>query len=210
MAANKLGACQAFIDPLNNEYHLFTGLIELVYNYVTNEWYPPWERNVDLICGLSLRGTDNRYYTYGADAVGTVYRLENDTTDKAENANSPYYTDVAISHKVKTRAIAVKQSEATTFRFSFRKLWIEGKAASNPTVITITFFKNMIDTGTALVVPAAIDMEVDDHGLVVDGLDTSQENCVCFELEFALNSADLEMELWSFLFQLEARGEIVL
>ena len=205
IAAASINDRQSFVDPLNNEYHLLLPTSELVYNYIRAEWYPPWERNVDLICGLSLRGTDNRYYTYGADAVGTVYRLENDTTDKTAPS-----TDVAISHKVKTRAIAVKQPEATTFRFSFRKLWIEGKAASDPTVITTTFFKNMIDAGTALTVPAAIDMEVDDHGLVVDGLDTSQENCVCFELEFALNSADLEMELWSFLYQLEARGEIVL
>ncbi len=66
----------------------------------------------------------------------------------------------------------------------------------------------MVDTGAALTVPAAIDMEVDDHSLAFDGLDTSQENCTCFELEFSLNSPDLEMELWSFLYQLEARGEI--
>jgi hypothetical protein len=201
---------QSFVDPLNNEYHLLLPTSELVYNYVRAEWYPPWERNVDLVCGISLRGTDNRYYTYGGDALGTVYRLENDTTDKAENAASPYYTDVAISHKIKTRAISVKQPEATTLRFSFRKLWVEGKAQDNPTAITTTFFKNMIDTGVALAIPTAIDMEVDDHGLAFDGLDTSQEGCVCFELEFALNSADLEMELWSFLYQLEARGEIEL
>jgi len=210
IAAASINNRQAFVDPLNNEYHLLLPTSELVYNYVRAEWYPPWERNVDLVCGISLRGTDNRYYTYGGDAAGTVYRLENDTTDKAENAASPYYTDVAISHKIKTRAISVKQPEATTLRFSFRKLWVEGKAQDNPTAITTTFFKNMIDTGTALAVPAAIDMEVDDHGLAFDGLDTSQEGCVCFELEFSLNSADLEMELWSFLYQLEARGEIEL
>jgi len=196
---------QSFVDPLNNEYHLLLPTSELVYNYIRAEWYPPWERNVDLVCGLSLRGDDNRYYTYGADAGSQVYKLETDTTDKTA-AN----VDVAISHKVKTRAISVKPPEATTLRFSFRKLWVEGKAQDDPTAITTTFFKNMIDTGVALATPAAIDMEVDDHGLAFDGLDTSQEGCVCFELEFSLDSADLEMELWSFLYQLEARGEIVL
>jgi len=210
IAAASINNRQSFVDPLNNEYHLLLPTSELVYNYIRAEWYPPWERNVDLLCGLSLRGTDNRYYTYGGDALGTIYRLENDTTDKAENAEQPYYTDVAISHNIKTRAISVKQSEATTLRFTLRKVWIEGKAASNSTIITTTFFKNMIDTGVALTIPAAIDMEVDDHGLAFDGVDTSQENCVCFELGFALNSADLEMELWSFLYQVEARGEIVL
>ena len=163
-----------------------------------------------MVCGLSLRGTDDRYYVYGGDALGTVYRLENDTTDKAENAVSPYYTDVAISHYIKTRAIAQQKPQGISLRFSFRKLWVEAKAASDPTAITTTFFKNMIDTGVALVVPAAIDLEVDDYGLCFDGLDTSQEGCVCFALQFALNSADLEMELWSFLYQVDARGEIVL
>jgi len=210
IAAASINNRQSFVDPLSNEYHLLLPTSELVYNYVLAEWYPPWERNVDLLCGISLRGTDDRYYTYGGDAAGTVYRLENDTTDKAENAVTPYYTDIAISHYVKTRAISAKQPEPTTLRFTFRKLWIEGKAQSSPTAITTTFFKNMIDTGVALVVPAAIDLEVDDHGLAFDGLDTSQENCVCFELQFALNTVDLEMELWSFLYQVEARGEIEL
>ena len=208
IAAASINNRQSFVDPLNNEYHLLLPTSELVYNYIRAEWYPPWERNVDLICGLSLRGTDNRYYTYGGDAVGTVYRLENDTTDKAENAESPYYTDVAISHNIKTRAISAKQPEATTFRFTFRKLWVEAKARAVATAITITFYKNMATAGTDLEVPAAVDLNVANHSLCVDGVDTSQENCSCFELQFALNSADLEMELWSFLYQVEARGEI--
>ena len=210
IAAASINDRQSFVDPLNNEYHLLLPTSELVYNYIRAEWYPPWERNVDLICGLSLRGTDNRYYTYGGDALGTVYRLENDTTDKAEKGTTPYYLDVAISHNIKTRAISAKQPEATTFRFSFRKLWIEAKARAVATAITVTFYKNMATAGTALVIPAAIDLNVAAHGLCVDGVDTSQENCACFELQFALNSADLEMELWSFLYQVEARGEIVL
>lgn len=210
IAAASIKNRQSFVDPLKNEYHLLLPASELVYNYIKAEWYPPWERNVDLVCGISLRGTDDRYYTYGGDALGTVYRLENDTTDKAENVASPYYTDVAISHYVKTRAIAQQKPQGISLKFSFRKLWVEAKAASNPTAITTTFFKNMIDIGVALAVPAAIDLEVDDHGLSFDGLDVSQEGCVCFALQFALNSADLEMELWSFLYQVDARGEIVL
>ena len=210
IAAASINNRQSFVDPLRNEYHLLLPTSELVYNYIKAEWYPPWERNVDLLCGISLRGTDNRYYTYGADALATVYRLENDTTDKAENAASPYYTDVAIAHNIKTRAIAQEKPQGIALTFSFRKLWVEAKAASDPTAILTTFFKNMITVGVALTVPAAIDLEVDDYGLCFDGLDTSQEGCVCFALQFALNSADLEMELWGFLYQVDARGEIVL
>ena len=208
IAAASIANRQSFVDPLNNEYHLLLPTSELVYNYVKAEWYPPWERNVDLVCGLSLKGTDGRFYTYGGDAAGTVYRLESDTTDKAENAESPYYTDVAISHYIKTRAIAAKQEASTSLRFSFRKLWVEAKARAVATAITVTFYKNMATAGTDLDVPAAIDLLVADHTLSFDGLDTSQENCVCFELKFALNTADLEMELWSFLYEVDARGEI--
>lgn len=193
----------AFPDPINNEYHLLLPTSELVYNYIRDEWYPPWEREVDLKCGLSLRGDDNRYYTYGGDAKGFVYRLENDTTDKT-SANA----DKAISHFIKTRAIAAKQDLSSTYRFSFRKVWVEGKARSVATAITTTFFKDMASSGSTLSTPAAIDMENSGYSLAVDGVDTSQEGCICFQLKFALNTADLEMELWSFLFQVEARGEI--
>lgn len=203
IAAASINNRQSFVDPLNNEYHLLLPTSELVYNYIKAEWYPPWERNIDLLCGLSLRGTDNRYYAYGGDANGHIFRLENDTSDKSA-ANA----DVAISHNLKTRAISAKQPEATTLRFTFRKLWIEAKARAVATAITTTFYKNMATSGAVLTVPAAIDLNVANHSLCTDGVDTSQEGCVCFELKFSLAAIDLEMELWSFLYQVEARGEI--
>jgi len=203
IAAASIANRQSFVDPLRNEYHLLLPTSELVFNYIKNEWYPPWERSVDLLCGLSLRGTDGRYYVYGGDASGLVYRLENDTTDKSV-AN----VDVAISHYVKTRAISAKQPDATTLRFTFRKVWIEAKARDVATVLTTTFFKNLADSGAALATPAAMNISETGKDLAVPGLDTSQEECMCFQLQFALNSADLEMELWSFLYQVESRGEI--
>lgn len=194
---------QSFVDPLNNEYHLLLPTSELVYNYVRAEWYPSWERDIDLICGFSLRGTDNRYYVYGGDANGRVHRLETDTSDKnAANA------DVAISHKVKTRAISAKQPEATSLRFTFRKLWIEAQARTVSTALGTKFHKNLATTGTTLIVPAVLNVQETGKDLSVPGLDTSQEECMCFEVEFSLATIDLEMELWSFLYQVEARGEI--
>ena len=203
IAAASINNRQSFVDPLRNEYHLLLPTSELVYNYIKAEWYPPWEREVDLLCGLSFRGTDNRYYVYGGDANGKVYRLENDTTDKDAAG-----ADKAISHYVKTRAISAKQPDPTTLRFTFRKLWIEAKARDVATVLTTTFFKNLADTGATLNVPAAMDINESAKDLSVPGLDTSQEECMCFELQFALASVDLEMELWSFLYQVESRGEI--
>ena len=140
---------------------------------------------------------------YGGDANGRVHRLETDTSDKnAANA------DVAISHKVKTRAISAKQPEATTLRFTFRKLWIEAQARGVSTALGTKFFKNMATSGATLSVPAVLNLQESSKDLSVPGLDTSQEGCMCFEVEFSLATIDLEMELWSFLYQVEARGEI--
>jgi len=194
---------QSFVDPLRNEYHLLLPTSELVYNYIRAEWYPPWERNIDLLCGLSLRGTDNRYYVYGGDANGHVFRLETDTSDKnAANA------DVAISHNIVTRAISATQPQPTTLRFTFRKLWIEAQARGVSTALVTTFYKNLATSGTVLNVPAVLNLQESGKDLSVPGLDTSQEECMCFSLKFSLAAIDLEMELWSFLYQVEARGEI--
>ena len=46
----------------NNEYHLLLPSSEVVYNYVSDEWYPPWDRNIDLLCGINFKGGDNRDY----------------------------------------------------------------------------------------------------------------------------------------------------
>jgi len=203
IAAASIKNRQSFIDPLNNEYHLLLPTSELVYNYVRAEWYPPWERSIDLLCGLSLRGTADRYYVYGGDANGRVHRLETDTSDK-DAANA----DVAISHNIVTRAISAKQPEATTLYFSFRKVWVEGKARTVSTALATTFYKNMDSTGTTLNVPAVLNLQESGQDLSVPGVDTSQEGCVCFSLKFSLATIDLEMELWSFLYQVDARGEI--
>jgi hypothetical protein len=44
----------------------------------------------------------------------------------------------------------------------------------------------------------------------VDGVYTSKVGCVAFQLEFESSVADIELELWSFLYQIEAAAEIVL
>jgi len=217
ISASSLDGCQAFIDPINTEYHLLipgsgSGQgTELVYNPLTDEWYPPWDRTVGdansyLVCGLSLRGTDNRYYTYGGNSEGRVFKLEDDTTDKDESN-----ADVTITHSVKTRAIAPIQRQSTTFEFTFRKAWVEAKAVTSPATKTITvkFYKDMATSGTALSTPGAIDLGNSGYSLAVDGVDASQENCVAFQLEFEASTADLEMELWSFMYSLAVRGEIV-
>ena len=194
---------QAFSDPLNNEYHFLLPSGELVYNYITDEWYPPWDRELDLDTGLVLKGTDNRYYTYGGTSGGFVCQLESDTTDK--NVSDE---DVKIDHSIKTRAIAVDQKVSTFVEFVLRGLWTELKARSSGSIVT-TVFKNMKTTGVVEAIPQAMSMVNSGYGIATPGIDLDYENCACFQVEFSSSVADKEMEIWSMLYELDIGGEIV-
>jgi len=210
LAAASLGNIQAYIDRLNNEYHLLTQTTtELVYNFVTDEWYPPWVRRVGtaakyLVCGINLKGTDGRDYCYGGNDEGFVFKLETGTSDK-----SATNTDVAIEQKIKTRAISAEQKMSTTMEFTFRRATIEAKARSAGTV-TVNFYKDIATTGTALITPAAPSLVKSGYGLAVDGVDASQQGCKTFQLEFVESAVDVELEIYSFLYLLEVRGEFTI
>lgn len=200
ITAATITTLQAFADRVNNEYHLVLPAAELVYNYLHEEWYPPWDRSLDLVCGLSFKGADYRFYTYGATAGGFVCQLENDTTDKSA-ANA----DVAISHSITTRAISAVQDQATTFHFLLRHVWVEAKARTAG-AITTTFYKDLATSGTALAVPEAMSLINTGFSLATPKLDISQNRCACMELKFAVTTADVELEIYSMLYLIEAKG----
>jgi hypothetical protein len=205
-AANLLTA-QAFIDPLKNEYHLLIADgTELVYNYITDEWYPPWSRRVGgasdkLISGISFRDTNKQYQVYGGNSAGKAFRLEYDTTDK-DDSNA----DVAISHNIKTRAIASAPDDTYQFDYIFRGAYGEFKARASGEIIT-TFYKDISSSGTTLATPANMSLVSSGAGLTVDGVDTSQEQCKCFQLKFSSAVADVELEIYSFLYYMDIEGE---
>jgi len=198
-AAN-IKSLQAYIDPINNEYHLLLPTEELVYNYVTEEWYPPWARALPLKTGLNLNGSDNRYYTYGGTSAGWVMRLENDTTDKnVSNA------DVAIDHSITTRAISGVQKLSTSNEFTLRKIWAELAARAAGDLVT-TLYKDQIATGAVLSTPAALSMvSAASAGVVSPKLDISTEACINFSIQFRLNTVDQEMEIYSMIYGVEVR-----
>lgn len=205
IAAASIRNRQAFVDPLTNEYHFLLPAGELVYNYVTDEWYPPWEREIDLVTGISLRGTTNRNHTYGGSSGGFVMLLENDTTDK-NTSNA----DVAISHSIKTRAIGpAEQGSRAPMDFTLRKIWSRLKARSAGSLTTNTF-KNMATSGTAQSTPEAMSMINAGYSVATPGLTLSEYRCTCFQVEFALNTVDQEMEIWSMPYEIEIRGEAAL
>lgn len=200
IAAANIDSLQAFFDLANNEYHLLLPTKELVYNYVTDEWYPAWERDVDLTTALSLKGTDNRDYVYGGNSSGYIFRLENDTTDK-DVANA----DKAIDHNIISRAISVEEKQGVSAKFTLRRLWAELKARTSGTIVTTTY-KNLASSGTVQATPEAMTMISSGEGISTPALDMSIQDCSCFEVKFGLNEVDKEMEIWGFLYELEARG----
>ena len=207
IAANEINNRQAYVDPLNGEYHLLLSSIELVYNYVINQWYPPWTREIPIDTGITLHGTDNRYYTYAGSSSGFVVRLENDTVDRS-TANA----EVAISHSIKTRAITAEPiaDRVTTLHevllsFTVRHIWAEFKAQTAGSPVT-KFFENQISTGIVESVPSALSMVKSGYTVTFPFLDISQEDCNVFQLEFSLSVIDQEMEIRSFQYELEARG----
>ena len=202
IAAADINDLGSFVDPVNNEYHLLLpDDIELVYNYLTNEWYPPWEREIELTCGLELKGTDGRYYTYGGSIDGFVMKLESDTSDKT-TANA----DKAIEHSVKTRAIHTSIEGEPLFDFDLGRVWAQGKAQTAGTLVT-KVHKDMATTGVAVTSPSVISMTNSGKKMFTDWVEADQERCNCVEIEFSCNTIDWEMELWSFTYELDAAGE---
>lgn len=206
IAAASIANRQAGVDPLNNEYHFLLPAGELVYNYATDEWYPPWDREIDLDTWISLKGTDGRYYTYGGSSDGFVCRLENDTADKT-TAN----VDKIITHSIKTRGISVatatvaERAPSIPLEFTLRKLWANLKARSSGSIVTKTF-QDLASTGTTQDVPEAMSMVNTGYAMAVPGVDLSEYRCKCFQVEFSLAVADTEMEIWSMPYELEVVG----
>lgn len=201
IAAASIRNRQAFTDKLNNEYHFLLPSDELVYNYLTDEWYPIWSRALDLDTGLCFKGTDDRFYTYGATSAGFVMKLETDTTDK--NASD---ADVKIDHSIKTRAIGAVQKSSPTHKFTFRNLWAEFKAQSSGTVTTKTF-KNNATSGTTQSSPSAMSMVNSGYSVACPKLNISLQDCDCVQIEFSESTADVEMEIRGITYTLDVLGE---
>ena len=67
----------------------------------------------------------------------------------------------------------------------------------------------MADSGDVQAVPEAMSMVNAGYAMVTPGLDLSEYRCACFQVEFALATADEEMEIWSMPYELEVRSELL-
>ena len=129
VGAANIAALDSYFDWQKNEYHLiFTGL-EMVYN----TWFKKWsvfERSVNLTSGAEIIGSSGEPLTYGGSAIGKVYRLENDTSDK-DSADA----DIAFDNYVITKAHWPGELE---HEINFRRLILVAEGNNtNGGVITI-------------------------------------------------------------------------
>ena len=196
-----INSLQAYQDKVNNEYHLMVpDGSELVYNFMRNEWFPIWEREIPLICGLTLRGDDNRFHTYGGSSGGLVIRLEHGDND-VDISN----VEVPIEHSIVTRAICASQESSTTLEFTLRRLWAEVTAQDIGSIKT-TVYKNEQANGTEWRIPTEMSLVNESADYAFPRLDGSFDGCLSVKFEFSANLLDYIINLHTILYEIEARG----
>lgn len=86
---------------------------ELVYNYLSGEWYDLHKRYLAMASGISLVGSDNARYAYTGDYTGFVFRTGTGTTDWTNYFNAYLITSDfnpygKLTHSFRTRRISLK------------------------------------------------------------------------------------------------------
>ena len=128
-----------------------------------------------------------------------VFKLENDTTDKATSDDG-----VAISHSIKTRSLTPAE-ELEALVFTVRHIWAELKAQAAGT-ITTKIFKDQATSGTTLSAPSAMSMVKSGYTVTTPRVDGDTERCSSFQIEFSLNTVDQEMEIRAMHYEHDMRG----
>lgn len=194
-----LKTCQAFIDSNNNEYHLLLPEVELVYNFVTDEWYPPFEREIPICCARPLTNIKGREEIYGGTANGFIIKLETDTTDK--NTSNE---DVAIEHSIKTRVLPTPKESMLVQDYNLRRVGASFKTRSAGAVTAELYF----DFNSSATVLSDLSMISSGKGVATPKVGASTPRIRGFELELSLDTVDQEMEIYSILYDVEIIGEI--
>lgn len=116
---------------------------ELVYSYVTNEWYDTYVRASPASCGLSLVGSDNDRMTYTGDYAGFVHRVN---TGKADNG-------VKITHYIQTTPVTPLMGliqDSLNYSSTLRAVKIKAKADTTASSIcTILMYPDGKTTGVS-------------------------------------------------------------
>lgn len=199
---NEIHSLSGFIDPINNEYHLILSDKELVHNYVTDEWYPVWERALNLTSATHFIPDDTYGYVYAGTEEGFIVRTETGLNDKDESDS-----DVAIEHFLTSRAILATQNLSTSLTLNLRRLWAEFKAESVGEVVSKAL-KDLAPDASPLTSPIPMTLINAGFGITSPRMNISLNDCTCFQIKLYVNTVDWHMEIWSFSYEVEIIGLI--
>jgi len=161
---------------------------ELVYGYLTDEWYGLYQRGAAANCGLDVIGSSNESLTYAGGFLGYVYRTNTGTDDSGTK----------ITHKFKTSPLSPLQgtiSDALNYSSTLRRIKIKGKAdTTSGAVAGVTVYPDGITTG---VDAGDISLENTGYGMVSGALNVTQTGDE-FAFEFDSDLLGAEMELYGF------------
>jgi len=159
---------------------------ELVYAYLTDEWYDIYQRDAAVNCGLDVIGSSNEYLTYVGGFLGHVYRANTGTSDSGTK----------ITHNFKTAPIMPMQgliSNPINYSSTLRRIKIKGKAdITDNAVAGVTVFPDGKSTG---VDAGDISLENPGYSNVAGAVNVSQTGDE-FAFEFESDLLNAEMELY--------------
>jgi hypothetical protein len=184
LTATELQDIQATVNPLTNEYCLVLPDKELVYSLATEEWYPPWYRELPLRSINSVKDSDGLYRFVGGTQGGFLLLMEETDNDR-DSSN----TEVAIDHSIKTRAIV---ASAPILEFCVRRLWAIMKVQTAGSV-TCTIYANHVSTGTEESTPTALSPVSGTQDYTIPLIDLSTKESTSIVVEFSCNRLDTEM-----------------
>ena len=162
---------------------------EIVYAYLTNEWYDVYNRATAANCGLSLMGSSNEYLTYIGGFLGYVYRTNTGTNDSG----------VKINHKFMTSSMSPLGGlvpDYLNYSTTMRRLKIKARASTTDGFVALwSLYK---DAGTTTAdATGSISLENSGYG-AVSGADNVNVTGYEFALEFEGDQLNGEMELYGF------------
>jgi len=159
---------------------------ELVYAYMTDEWYDVYKRGAAVNCGLDVIGSANENMTYAGGFLGYVYRINTGTGDSGTK----------ITHKFKTSPIIPLQNsvgDALNYSSTLRRVKIKGKAdTTTGAVAGVMVFPDGITTG---VDAGDISLVRSGYGVIAGAVNVTQTGDE-FAFEFESDLLNAEMELY--------------